>query len=60
VNYSAPRYAELNLLQALACCDENICKKNLPVHSATNEEIGFLSVTLKGIHLMKKIAFESE
>lgn len=60
VKHSACRCAELNLMHALADCDENIYKKGLPVHSTTDEEIGLLSVTLEGINLMKGISFESE
>ncbi|PNF37287.1 hypothetical protein B7P43_G00421 [Cryptotermes secundus] len=52
--------AELNLIHALADCDENIYKTGLPVHSTTDEEIGLLFVTLEGINLMKGISFESE
>lgn len=54
------RCAELNLIHALADCDENIYKTGLPVHSTTDEEIGLLFVTLEGINLMKGISFESE
>jgi hypothetical protein len=60
VKYSGCRCAELNLIHALAGCNENIYKIGLPVYGAIDEEIGLLSVTVKGINFMKDISFESE